>query len=161
MSASPVCLLGGYRVPCGNMPGVHRLCAPTRICVRPRTAPAPHATYPSWEPRRCRGSVRSHEAPADQRNRTMSLKYNFSGIDGAASAVQRPAGAFQALLDEGAAFASTGDTGATEAKPFLQYKFSPVFTTKIDWSEAGDQDAFNFTTTDTSAKGCTDRKSVV
>ena len=85
----------------------------------------------------------------------MSLKYNFSGIDGAASAVQRPAGAFQALLDEGAAFASTGDTGATEAKPFLQYKFSPVFTTKIDWSEAGDQDAFNFTTTDTSAKGCT------
>jgi hypothetical protein len=85
----------------------------------------------------------------------MTIKYNFSAIEGAASAVERPAGAFQAMLDEGAAFATTGDAGATEAKPFLQYKFSTVYTTKIDWSEAGDQDAFNFTTTDTSAKGCT------
>src|SRR6187549_1914220 len=61
------------------------LCAPGLICVRREPRTPLHATH-GHASRDGRGSVRSHEAPTDHRRRTMSLKYNFSGIDGAASA---------------------------------------------------------------------------
>ena len=76
----------------------------------------------------------------------MTIKYNFSGIEAAVSPPQGSMETIQGLLDEG-----SGDTGAAQAKPFLQYQFSPVFTTNIEWSQAGDRDAFDFTATDTSA----------
>ena len=76
----------------------------------------------------------------------MTIKYNFSGIEGATYPVQGSTETIQGLLDEG-----SGDTGAAQAKPFLTYTFGTVFTTNIDWSQSGDRDAFDFAATDTGA----------
>jgi len=81
------------------------------------------------------------------RNRTLSLKYNFSGIDGAASAVQSSINTIQGLLDEG----NTGDTGPAQAKALLCNTSSGLLQAEIDGSQAGDQDALDLAAMDASA----------
>ena len=80
----------------------------------------------------------NHEAPEDQSNWTLSLKYNFGGIDGASSAAQDSIRTIQGLLDEG----NTGDTGPAQAKTLLCNPSSGLLQAEIDGSQAADQDAW-------------------
>jgi len=77
----------------------------------------------------------------------MSLTYNFSGIDGAASVVQSSIRTIQGLLDEG----HTGDTGPAQAKAVLCNPSSGLLQAEIDGSQAGDQDTFDLAAMDASA----------
>jgi hypothetical protein len=77
----------------------------------------------------------------------MSLTYNFSGIDGAASVVQSSIRTIQGLLDEG----HTGDTGPAQAKALPCNTSSGLLQAEIDGSQAGDQDALDLVAMDASA----------
>ena len=79
----------------------------------------------------------------------MSLTYNFSGIDGAASVVQSSIRTIQGLLDEG----HTGDTGPAQAKALPCNTSSGLLQAEIDGSQARDQDALTLTAMDSAASG--------